>query len=104
MKALWDAAYATAAAVIASDSGLSPASRGSLAAYLAQARCSGVTMEGGTTFDVVSILFLSSRELQALHDQAAFVRLLCQIYANLEAAAPAEAVVGPGALLPAAKA
>ena len=93
VKALWDGAYTAAAAAVAADSGLSPLSRGRLAAYLAQARCSGMAMAGGTTFDVVSILYCASAQLPALHDQAAFVGLLSNINAHLMAAAPAG--VGP---------
>jgi len=82
---MWESAYAAAVASVASHPGLSTASRGRLAAYLAQARCSGVAMAGGITTDIVSLLYCASALLPAAQEQAVFVNMLGQINAHLAA-------------------
>jgi hypothetical protein len=84
-RALWDSAFAAANAAVATDPGLSMMSRGQLAGYLAQARCTGVAMEGGVAADVVSLLYCASAALSQPSEQAVFVGLLVQLNAYLEA-------------------
>jgi hypothetical protein len=82
---MWESAYAAAVASVASHPGLSTASRGRLAAYLAHAKCSGVAMAGGISTDIVSLLYCASALLPAAQEQAVFVNMLRQMNAHLAA-------------------